>query len=127
MSAVSSPALLMLTGLQRRRLADHAQAMCSSRTMALLHGAHAYKLLKRFPHARLSSSASDAACMNAYLRYMPHDIQEIVEFGNLEQMGLTNCWSQLCKEDFARRIDAAIDMAIIRRDGISPGISLAPG
>ena len=27
----------------------------------------------------------------------------------------------------SRRIDAAIDMAIIRRDGISPGISLAPG
>ena len=45
-------------------------------------------------------AASDAACMNAYLRYMLHDIQEIVDCGNLKQMGPTNCWSQLCQEDF---------------------------
>ena len=35
--------------------------------------------------------------------------------------------AELPPDKMSRRIDAAIDMAIIRRDGISPGISLAPG
>ena len=45
-------------------------------------------------------AASDAACMNAYLRFMQHDIQEVIEQGELKYNAPTKCWGDLSKEDF---------------------------
>ena len=46
-------------------------------------------------------AASDAACENAYLRFMQHDLQEVIQTGgSAPPAGATDMWGEMMKEDY---------------------------
>lgn len=46
-------------------------------------------------------AASDAACENAYLRFMQHDLQEVIQTGgSTPPADATSMWGEMMKEDY---------------------------